>query len=136
MAILKIEHLGIAVKNAADSKSVFEKLFMEAYLSASGVPSQAGNIKRICVQAKTQGIALSPFMLSIFFRFEGLEPIDNFARDLCGVIVLKYLIKSSLSLIFFLYADEEISLIFSINILQSFLGLGGGINEASITDPI
>ena len=32
MAILKIEHLGIAVKNAADSKSVFEKLLgTEAY---------------------------------------------------------------------------------------------------------
>ena len=32
MAILKIEHLGIAVKNAADSKSVFEKLLgAEAY---------------------------------------------------------------------------------------------------------
>ena len=32
----------------------------------------------------------------------GLEPIDNFPNEICGVTVLKYLIKSELWLIFFL----------------------------------
>jgi len=40
-------------------------------------------------------------MLSTFFLFEGLDPIDNFPRARCGVTVLKYLIKSELFLIFF-----------------------------------
>ena len=61
------------------SVNVFLKFLFDACLRASPVPSHAGNINLICVQAKTQGIALRLFILSTFFLFEGLEPIDNFS---------------------------------------------------------
>ena len=69
---------------------------MYEYLSASALPSQAGNINLICVHAKTQGIALKLFILSTFFLFDGLDPIESFPNALCGVTVLKYFIKSEL----------------------------------------
>jgi hypothetical protein len=51
-------------------------------LSASVVPSQAGKNNLICVHAKTQGIALKLFILSIFFLLEGLEPIESLPKAL------------------------------------------------------
>jgi hypothetical protein len=35
-------------------------------------------------------------ILSIFFLLDGLDPIESFPKDTCGVTVLKYLIKSEL----------------------------------------
>ena len=69
---------------------------MYEYLKASALPSHAGNISLICVHAKTHGIALKLFILSTFFLFEGLDPIDSFPNATCGVTVLKYLINSVL----------------------------------------
>ena len=65
-------------------------LLFAAYSRASRVPNQAGKIKRICVQAKTHGIALKFFMFFDFFLLLGLEPINNFFKIFCGVTVLKY----------------------------------------------
>ncbi|MGB0402924.1 MAG: methylmalonyl-CoA epimerase [Salibacteraceae bacterium] len=43
MAILKIEHLGIAVKDATKSKSVFEKLMGKSAYKEEGVASEGVN---------------------------------------------------------------------------------------------
>ena len=55
---------------------------MYEYLKASALPSHAGSISLICVQANTQGIALKLFIVSMFFLFEGLEPIESLPRAL------------------------------------------------------
>ena len=75
-------------------------------------------------------------MLSTFFLFEGLEPMNSFPNALCGVTVLKYLINSNFDLYFFYMKLFEISDIFSINDLQSFFGFGGGFKVASVTAPM
>ena len=76
------------------SVKVFLNFLIDEYLKASAVPNQAGNISLICVQAKTHGMALKLLMLSTFFLLDGLDPIDNLPRAICGVTVLKYLMKS------------------------------------------
>tara|TARA_B110000967_G_C18306510_1_gene280907 strand:+ start:55 stop:459 length:405 start_codon:yes stop_codon:yes gene_type:complete len=70
MAILKIEHLGIAVKNAADSKSVFEKLLgAEAYkeeaVESEGVKTifyQLGESKLELLEATDPSSAISKYL--------------------------------------------------------------------------
>ena len=70
MAILKIEHLGIAVKNAADSKSVFEKLLgAEAYkeeaVESEGVKTifyQLGESKLELLEATDPSSAISRYL--------------------------------------------------------------------------
>jgi methylmalonyl-CoA/ethylmalonyl-CoA epimerase len=70
MAILKIEHLGIAVKNAADSKSVFEKLLgTEAYkeeaVESEGVKTvfyQLGESKLELLEATDPSSAISKYL--------------------------------------------------------------------------
>ena len=70
MAILKIEHLGIAVKNAADSKSVFEKLLSaEAYkeeaVESEGVKTifyQLGESKLELLEATDPSSAISKYL--------------------------------------------------------------------------
>ena len=71
------------------SWSVFLNFLIEEYLKASAVPSQAGNINLIWVQAKTHGIALKLSISCEVFLFDGLDPIDNFPSEICGVTVLK-----------------------------------------------
>ena len=78
------------------SIKVLLNFFIYAYLKASALPNHAGNINLICVHANTQGIALKLLILSTFFLFDGLDPIDNFPSAALGVTVLKYLIKSAL----------------------------------------
>ena len=70
MAILKIEHLGIAVKNAADSKSVFEKLlgaepYKEEAVESEGVKTifyQLGESKLELLEATDPSSAISKYL--------------------------------------------------------------------------
>ena len=70
MAILKIEHLGIAVKNAADSKSVFEKLlgagaYKEEAVESEGVKTvfyQLGESKLELLEATDPSGAISKYL--------------------------------------------------------------------------
>ena len=57
---------------------------------AAPVPSHAGNIKRICVQANTHGIARKDSMPPLTFRFAGREPKGNICNSSSGVTVRKY----------------------------------------------
>jgi hypothetical protein len=62
-----------------------------AWLSAAPTPSHAGRLRRVCVHAKVQGMALKDSMPPLGLRFDGLEPMLRLPMS--GVARLKYEMK-------------------------------------------